>query len=283
MNAGKMEKMEEAAGWSGQLELDFQWLRQSSVLVRNRHRGPLVLQRPLYPEGQEVCHGCIIHPPGGVVGGDSLEIRVDVQQDSHALITTPGATKFYRSSGLLASQEQCLRVAKGGTLEWLPQDAIFFPGAKARLSTRIELEEGARFMGWEILCLGLPVNKKRFTGGQLQSSFSVHRAGKLIFLDRLSIGREPDLERVTGLRNYPVTASFVVTHARKEMLEVVRNCTLHEEDGLLGGTLLQGDLLLIRYLGHSTFAAHGLFAEMWSLLRPHILNRPACVPRIWAT
>lgn len=283
MNAATIEKRQEDSGWSGKLELDFQWLRQGSVLTRNRHHGPLVLQRPLYPEGKEVCHGCILHPPGGVVGGDSLEIRMDVQQDSHALITTPGATKFYRSNGQMASQEQYLRVAKGASLEWLPQDAIFFPGAKARLNTRIELEEGARFMGWEILCLGLPVNGERFSKGQIQSGLSIYRAGRPLFLDRLVIGSESDLERATGLRNYPVSACFLVSNAGAEMLEMIRRCTIQEDDAVLGCSLLRGGLLVIRYLGHETFAAHGLFAEIWKLLRPEIMGRPASVPRIWAT
>lgn len=270
-------------GWRGTLDLDFQWLRQGSVLTRNRHQGPLLLQRPLYPEGKEVCHGCILHPPGGVVGGDSLELRVNVQQNSHALLTTPGATKFYRSSGPLATQTQHLHVAKDACLEWLPQDSIIFPGARASLSTRINLEEGARFMGWEILCLGLPVNNDQFTTGHLQSRLSLYRNGKPLFLDRLHCGKEEDLQRITGLRGYAVTASFIVSHGDEKMLEEIRKCILREDDALLGCTLLHGDLLLMRYLGNSTFAAHGLFAEIWAMLRPEIMGRTPCVPRIWAT
>lgn len=253
------------------------------MLVRNRHQGPLVLQRPLYPEGNGVCHGYILHPPGGVVGGDSLDIRVNVGENSHALLTTPGATKFYRSSGATATQKQLLRVAEGASLEWLPQDNIIFPGARTSLATRIELAEGARFMGWEILCLGLPVNNDRFSEGQLQSRLSLYRDGRPLLLDCLRVEGEADLDRIAGLRSYPVTASFLLSCGREKILDKIRGIRLHEDNGLLGCSLLAGDLLVVRYLGHSTFAAQGLFAEIWAMLRPAIMNRPVCVPRIWAT
>lgn len=271
------------SGWTGRLELEYERFRQDTVLSRNRHKGPLVVQRPLYPEGKDVCHTCILHPPGGVVGGDRLEIDVTVKSDASALITTPGATKFYRSGGRFATQEQHLKVAAEACLEWLPQDAIIFPGAEAGISTRIDLEPGATFMGWEILCLGLPVNGKRFTEGQLQTSLSLYREQKVLFLDRLQLHREEDLSRPSGLRNYPVTATFIVTNAKEDMLAGVRAIAPHETDALVGATLLHKDLLLIRYLGFSTFAAQGLFAAIWALLRPQIINKRAYAPRIWAT
>lgn len=284
MNTALTEKNpDHESGWTGRLELEYERFRQDTVLSRNRHKGPLVVQRPLYPEGKDVCHTCILHPPGGVVGGDRLEIDVTVKRNASALITTPGATKFYRSGGRFATQEQHLKVAAGACLEWLPQDAIIFPGAEAGISTRIDLEPGATFMGWEILCLGLPVNGKRFTEGQLQTSLSLYREQKFLFLDRLQQHKEEDLSRPSGLRNYPVTATFIVTNAKEDMLAGVRAIVPHETDALVGATILHNDLLLIRYLGFSTFAAQGLFAAIWALLRPQIINKRACAPRIWAT
>jgi urease accessory protein len=284
MNAPEAETHpDQKGGWTGRLELEYERFREDTVLCRNRHKGPLVVQRPLYPEGKGVCHTCILHPPGGVVGGDRLEIELTLKKDASALITTPGATKFYRSGGRFAVQEQHLKVAKGASLEWLPQDAIIFPGAEAAISTRIDLAAGASFMGWEILCLGLPVNGERFTQGRLQTSLSLSLDNRVLFLDRLRVCGEPDLIRPSGLRNYPVVATFIITNAKNDMLEAVRDIAPKETDALVGATLLHNDLLLIRYLGHSTFAAHALFAEIWTLLRPQIINKIAYAPRIWAT
>lgn len=271
------------SGWLGRLELGYEHNEGRTVLARNRHRGPLVLQRPLYPEGDAVCHSCILHPPGGVVGGDRLEIDVELKADSCACITTPGATKFYRSKGPLAVQKQQLRVADGACLEWLPQDAIIFPGARARLETRIDLDPLALFMGWEIICLGLPVNGERFVSGTFQSRINLYRAGRLLFRDQLPVKSEQDLRRPSGLRNYPVTATFLVSSATEELLDIIREIPATEEDALTAATLLRHDLIVIRYLGYSTFAAQGYFAKIWSRLRPEILRRTACTPRIWAT
>ena len=138
-------------------------------------------------------------------------------------------------------------------------------------------------MGWEILCLGLPVNEKCFTQGRLQTRLSLYRDGKILFQDQLRVNNEEDLQRPSGLRNYPVTATFIISHAKDSMLAGVRDIGAHEQDALVGATLLHEDLLLIRYLGHSTFAAQALFAEMWALLRPETMNKKACAPRIWAT
>ena len=144
-----------AAGWLASIRLGFSAPGEKTLLKERRHQGPLKVQRPFYPEGP-ACHVYLLHPPGGVVGGDRLNIDVDVQSGAHALITTPGASKFYRSAGPLALQQQTLQV-HGGILEWLPQENILFPGANIKLESRIQLDASARFIGWEVHCLGRPV------------------------------------------------------------------------------------------------------------------------------
>ena len=270
-----------ADGWTARLELEYAARQERTVLVRNRHQGPLVVQRPLYPEG-EVCHTCILHPPGGVVGGDRLEIDILAGEKTAALLTTPGATKFYRSAGKKAVQEQHLTVSNGALLEWFPQDNILFPGADAIISTRVDLASTAQFMGWEIHCLGLPVNKERFTSGRLQTNLAIYRDSSPLLLDRFRVAEEKDLDRCAGLRGFPVIATFIATSGKEDMLPPLRDLTPREKEALYGVTLVD-DLLVARYLGHSTFAAHGLFTEIWTLLRPKIAGRCACAPRIWAT
>lgn len=270
-----------AKGWTARLELEYTAREERTVLAGNRHRGPLVVQRPLYPEGG-VCHTCILHPPGGVVGGDRLEIDVFAGPGTATLITTPGATKFYRSAGDRAVQEQRLSVGDGAILEWFPQDNIFFPGADVEISTRIDLESGAQFMGREILCFGLPVNGQRFTGGRLRVTLAIYRDRTPLLLDRLRVDGEEDMDRCAGLRGFPVTATIIATGGKTEMLEPLRSLAPREKEALYAVTLID-DLLVARYLGRSTFAARDLFTEVWSFLRPKIAGRNACPPRIWAT
>ncbi|MBU0946114.1 MAG: urease accessory protein UreD [Proteobacteria bacterium] len=268
-------------GWSARLQLEYAQRRGRTVLARNRHSGPLVVQRPLYPEGG-VCHTCILHPPGGVVAGDRLEIEVLAAEETATLITTPGATKFYRSDGKKAVQEQHIRVGNGAMVEWFPQETILFPGADVELRTRIDLAPEALFMGWEILCLGLPVTDQPFNNGRLLTSLLIHRHNTPLLIDRLRVKTATDLDRCAGLRGFPVMATFVATACTSEMLAPLRSLVPHEKKAIYGVTLMD-ELLVARYLGHSTFAAQRLFGQLWKGLRPQITGKTACPPRIWAT
>jgi urease accessory protein len=136
--------------WRAKLALDFEREPKRTVLSKRAAEGPLLVQKPLYPEGDEVCHAIVVHPPGGIAGGDELEIAVKAQ--GHALLTTPGAAKWYRSAGPWAKQKLLFEVK--GTLEWLPRETIVFDGALAELGCEVRLGELGRYLGWEIVCLG---------------------------------------------------------------------------------------------------------------------------------
>jgi len=145
---------ETVSTWHAELRLAFARAGERTVLRENRHLGPLRVQKALYPEGDAVCQAIVLHPPSGIAGGDHLTIEVDVAAGAHAQLTTPGAGKWYRSSGSEASQRIDLTVGAGATLEWLPQETIVFDGARARMETRVTLAADSRFIGWDILCLG---------------------------------------------------------------------------------------------------------------------------------
>lgn len=267
-------------GWQGRLCLGFVVRDSTTILAENSHHGPLRVQLPLYPEGG-VCHTCILHPPGGLVGGDRLELHLAAGEGAHALLTTPGATKFYRSAGLPAVQHQYLTV-RGGTLEWFPQDTILFPGAEAEITTEIRLEGEAVFIGWEVLCLGLPTRNERFSHGRLRNRLALYRDGRPLFLERLNVSGEDDLASPAGLRNWPVTATFLATGVKEAYLAELR-ALLPQDGGSLTGITLLDDLLVGRYLGSSTFEAREIFQNLWAGLRPLLLGRKACPPRIWST
>ena len=153
-------------------------------LLRNGQRGPLAVQRPFSPEGRGVSHVTLLHPPGGLVGGDRLSIGVEVGEGAHALLTTPAATKHYRSAGPTARQQQRFTVAGGGTLEWLPQETILFDGAISELRTRVELARGRAFIGIDLLCFGLPARAERFARGRCRQRLEVWRGDRPLFIER---------------------------------------------------------------------------------------------------
>src|SRR5262245_19740882 len=166
------------AGWKAELSLGFEHADGRTVLANKRHDGPLVVQRALYPEGPQVCHAIVVHPPAGVAGGDELALEVRTANTAFAQLTTPGAGKWYRSAGPWAAQRLSFDVE--GVLEWLPQETIVFDGARADLSTEVRLGRDARYIGWEILCLGRTGSGERFARGTIRLSTRVHRNDKLI-------------------------------------------------------------------------------------------------------
>jgi urease accessory protein len=241
----------------------------------------LTVQRPFYPEGAP-CHVYLLHPPGGVVGGDRLEIEAGVGSGAHALLTQPGAAKFYRSAGATATQRNGLTVADGGVLEWLPQEQILFPGARLRSATTVLLRGGARFIGWEVTSLGRPVIGERFEPGWADLRLTVERDGRPLLIERLGIDDGRGLDGPSGLRGRPVTGTLVAVGADSGDLASARR-VLEDRPALSAGVTLLDDLLVARALAPRVEPLMHGFRALWASLRPRLLDVEASPPRIWAT
>ena len=159
-------------GWHGHLELDYR-RDGDTTQAHDRHDGPLRVLQRLYPEGPGICHHVLVHPPGGMVGGDTLDIDVALAEGSHAVITTPGAARFYRSSGAAAVQRLRARAAAGTRLEWLPLETLAYSGCEGENLLRFELEPGAETIGWDVLALGLPAAGQPFERGRYRQSIEL--------------------------------------------------------------------------------------------------------------
>jgi urease accessory protein len=271
--------------WRARLELGFEAQQGRSYLARRRHEGPLVVQRPFFPEGNDVPHVYLLHPPGGLVTGDDLGLDVQVGAGAHALITTPAAGKAYRGlpDAGAATQAQRLTVAAGGALEWMPQETIVFSGAEVTFVTDVQLDAQATFVGWEVLCLGRPAAGELFTRGRCQQRWTVRAGGSLLYLERANYeGGAPLLHAAWGLAGAPTTGTMLAYPVNDAMVEPLREVCARNPDQL-AVTRLDGDLLVARYLGPSGERARACFRELWSVLRPLLLQRPAVAPRIWAT
>lgn len=274
-----------AAGWQARLQLGFVRREQATILARREHFGPLRVQKALYPEGEETCHAIVLHPPSGIAGGDALEIGVRVGPEAHALLTTPGAGKWYRSGGPEASQRLNLEVADNGVLEWLPQETIVFDGARARMSTEIALHQGARFIGWEVLCLGRRAAGERFDSGEILLHTRIEQDGRPIWLERGKLeGGSPLLESPAGLSGYSVSATLLAVGPGLDaaLLAACRDI-LPAEAGARHGITVLPEVFVARYLGHSSESARDWFAALWQTLRPALIGCEARTPRIWNT
>ncbi len=269
--------------WRARLDLRYERRGDRSVLAASSHEGPLVVQKSLYDEGDPVCHNIVVHPPGGIAGGDRLHVDVSLGHAAHAKLTTPGAAKWYRSAGEFAQQRTVLHVSRGAALEWLPQEAIFFDGAKADLDCVIDLDDDAVFIGWEIVCLGRGASGERFARGVVKQRVALFRDSARVFAERAILeGGSRLLDSAAGLKGARVFGTFFAAAPliADALLSECRDVKTDEGD--TGVTRLPG-LLLARCLGGSAEAARAYFVRIWSCARRVLLRREAVAPRIWNT
>lgn len=272
----------DADGWRADLKLAFKHVRSRTVLGECQHYGPLRVQRPFYPEAN-LAHIYILHPPGGVVGGDRLNIKLDVHSGAQVLSTTPGSGKFYLSAGSWAMLNQHLRVEAGASLEWLPQENILFAGARLHARTRIELEGDAVFIGWDVNCLGRPSRGERFEQGAFDSRLQLYHNQKLLLVENQRIFDPQGLDAAAGLRGQPVQATLLAFPCDDSHLESARSqLAIQGTSSLMGVTLIDG-LLVMRALGSNSEQLKKQMISVWQVLRPMLLGRAAVLPRIWAT
>lgn len=263
-------------GWRASLALAFRHTPEKTLLYSARHVGPLTVQRPFYPE-DNTCHLYLLHPPGGIVGGDELDISIRLDANSHALITMPGASKFYRSSGPQARLVQHFWLDENATLEWLPQDTIFFPGANAALRSVFHLHATSTLLAWELYCLGRPVIDETFSHGTLESRLEVWRDGEPLLIERQHLA-DGDLSPVAG---HPWLGTLLFYPANESHLEETRSL-LAELNHFAGATFTDG-LLSVRFLSHDNLICQRVMRDIWQHLRPHLTAKAPHSPRIWQT
>ncbi len=291
------------AGWRARLRLRFAAADGRTRLIGCEHSGPLLVQRLFYPEASakvsasavtplsagrtraaaEPCHAYLIHPPGGLVSGDQLELEAEIEARAHVLLTTPAAAKFYRRrEAWVARAEQRLRVARG-VLEWLPQESIYYPETSAAVSTIVRLEKEACFIGWEIGCLGWPAVGASLGHGSVRQTLELWLDEQPLWLERLCIQHE-SLSPRWGLAHYAAVGTLLAYPARAAQLELARDGTLRLNCAamMLACTIVDG-VLCCRGLAQRADHLKQAFIDLWRTLRPSLLGREAVAPRIWAT
>jgi urease accessory protein len=281
-----MNEMDAHQGWQARLALEYGPVGLRTRLLRKQQHGPLTVQRAFYPEG-DICHNYILHPPGGVVGGDTLEISARCQAGAHCLLTTPGAAKFYRAAGVRTGRQSVrINVAGDAVVEWLPQPNIFFCGAQMVLDSNIDVAATGKFVGWEIHCFGRPAAHEYFTSGAVRSETRVSVDGELRLLERLDTCGDGNLLAATGLRGNAMQGCLIAAPCSEQQRDILERI-LQSESGVdyphpLGLTLVD-EVLIVRALGQQAEPLQQVFTRLWLGLREHWLARAPCLPRIWAT
>jgi len=266
--------------WEARLELTVSKRGSRSELGRRVHRGPLRIQKPFHPEGDAPVHLVLLHPPGGVVAGDRLHTALEVDEGAWALATTPAAQKLYRSHGPECSVSATVRAGRGASLEWFPGETIVFDGARARQTTRIDLDEGARAIGWEMICFGRPASELPFSRGSFHQRLEIARAGVPLLVESVRIdGGSGTLAQPWGLSGRPVFGTFWATTSGPVDFQRSAIAAPNVEWAVTD----LGRLLVVRAIAHHVEDLRTAFVDAWRAVRPVIFSRDAAPPRIWLT
>jgi urease accessory protein len=280
--------MTSASGWRGELRLRYH-RRGERTVAFDAHTGPLRVLQPLYPEGDGVCHHVLVHPPGGVVGGDELHVQVQAEAGSHALLTTPGATRFYRSEGAQALQHTRLQLAEGARLEWLPMETIAYSGCLASNRVTAELAPGAEMLGWDVLALGLAAAGQPFERGVFSQHLEL--PGQWLEGGRIAADDTTLLQGPVGWAGHTVAATLwfaagtALTPARRTALvEAAREVQQgHALAATAGVTAPQAGVVVLRVLAARVEPVMQLFTAVRAAWRQQAWGLAAVPPRIWKT
>ena len=295
------DEIEPSGSWTARLDLDFNAAPATNVqqigqdgqaaLLRTRlgfaHRGPLRIQKALYPEGPSLCHAIIVHPPGGIAGGDRLEVIIQSRVNSHGLVTNPSATKWYGTDSVDPAS-QLIDIALEGKFEWLPQETIVFNQAQVRSDINVNASEQGAMIGWDHLIFGRHASGETFAAGSFNQTLRVAIEGKEVWRDKLVLkGNDPLFTSPIGLRGHHALATvWAVLPAAKswdeQVIQSLREQMPVQSDHAIVWTVLHPRLLVGRVLANPLHLKSVLH-KAWEFLRPRVLDRIAVAPRLWAT
>jgi len=275
-------------GWHGLLRIDYRHEHGRTVAL-DRHHGPMRVLQRLYPEGDAICHHVLVHPPGGLAGGDRLEVELNLSARSHAVLTTPGAARYYRSLGEAAVQHVKLRVDDGARLEWLPLEAIAYDGCKAENRLQFDLQGDAAMIGWDMLALGLPASDQPYTRGHVLQ----HLEMPGVWLERghIAAGDTALREGPTGLAGHGVLGTLWCAAGtampgtlRESLLEAARDVMAdHTLAASAGATSPDTRVVVCRALSHRVEPLFGLWQQIRGRWRTLLWQLEPQPPRIWRT
>jgi urease accessory protein len=283
----------QSEGWRAGIRLEFDLLDHRTRMTRSLHEGPLGVQRPFYPgkKAADECQVYLLHPPGGFVGNDLIDIEGKLAERTHVLVTTPSAGKFYRVlPGCWQRQEVRWSIKSGAALAWVPQENIFFRGCLGNVSTLFRLEQDSHLFTWDMSVLGRGASGERFDSGSVRQELTLVLENRLLLKERFVLDAGELIQRAPwGLGASQVFATALLYGPKfvrqfDTIQSMVSDWSRHEQ--VRAGVTLKKGVMVIRYLGPKISQCRSGFEQLMSSLgKPEDGHEmPGWTrPRIWST
>ena len=268
----------ERIGRDGFLRLRFARSGARTILAQSRFSLPLQALAPLTLENG-ASYLMLVNPTGGVLGGDHLVTEIVLDAGTHVCLTTPSATRIYRTAEQPAILETTVRVGGSATLEFLPDHVIPHAGSALRQSLRIELAPGSRAIVLDAMASGRLARGERWNFREMHSRTEVHACGKPAYINRARI--EPGAMRLNQfgvMEDFDYAASVVIFadgFTRWDEVLSAMNTVLDSEPGVYGGaTLLSRGGCVVRFLARSAVDMTHANKNLWDAAREHVFGLP---------
>src|SRR5258706_7251441 len=110
------ERNPEGIGRDGFLRLQFERRAAQTILSKSRFTLPLQVLTPLTLD-DGTAYLMLLNPTGGVLGGDRLVTAIIQADETPVSMTTPSATRIYRTAEKPAILETTIHLGESATLE----------------------------------------------------------------------------------------------------------------------------------------------------------------------
>jgi urease accessory protein len=266
-------------GKDGALALAFERRGGRTVLTERRFALPLQALEPMPLDGDGSLCLMLLNPTGGLVGGDRLVTEITLGPRAHVCLTTPSATKVYRTPGPPAVQETTIGLGEGAILEYLPDHVIPHPDSVFHQSLTVTMGPGSRAILSDAFAIGRLAREERWEFIELVSRTTITRQGRPLFLDRIRLAPARGIPEFGGMEGFGYLATLALFADGSERWEnMVR--ALEEQLGEFpavrgGASPTSGGGCLVRFLAPSAHDLGQATRGLWTLARRLLLDLPA--------
>jgi urease accessory protein len=219
----------------------------------------------------------LLNPTGGLLGGDRLEARVELGPGAHACLSTPSATRVYRSE-IPAVQRFSATLGPGAVLEWLPDHVIPSCGARLVQSTDVALGAGATVLVADAWATGRLARSEPWGFRALDTALAVRDDGGLLLRERAVLDHA-GFAGLGGAEGFGYVGTFAALRAGDAPWPELADALADDlpraaPEARSGVTVLGRGGILARLLCPSAPVLDALVRAIWARCRERLLGLP---------